>query len=348
MAGEQLGRRELQPGLCQVGRHPQVGKLCHDPLGERQRLGDQRHREQELAAVDERDPGRDAELAQHRLRLVVERERGGHVPGAGGDEAAVVPHLGRRERLAELGVQRLGPLEVGRGSGHGALVGPQDAAVRAGPGLPQPVARGGEPHDRPAVGDERGVGVAEPLQDERALRLGPRLFRAVEQVAGPVELPPGRRRAAGVEQDQAVGHAGLPGPLPEAGTLCHGDRPAQVTQGVGRIAQLAGHDAERPLGDRHRLRIAPGKRLERQGASPRRVALRLLDRALRQAQSVSHAVSSGGAPGSEGSTRRLTGPGGIGPTANRPSASASPSSVPPAWRTTSVAAAAGASCPTSR
>ena len=89
VAVEQRRLGEHQPGLGGLGRHPAGGELGNRPLGRAACLGDQPHREEQLAAVAEAVRHRDAVAAPPVLRrgrtsrARPARRRGGRRPSRG-------------------------------------------------------------------------------------------------------------------------------------------------------------------------------------------------------------------------------------------------------------------------
>ena len=129
--------------------------------------------EEHFGAVEQGDggPARTPEVV---VGPVVVRQRGRQVPGAGGDEAAVVPDLRLRLPLAEVPVDRLRLAQVGLGLRQRAAVGVQHPAVGQRTRLPGPVAVAAEHGERRVVARQCLLLLAEPVKQQRPLHLRPR------------------------------------------------------------------------------------------------------------------------------------------------------------------------------
>jgi hypothetical protein len=188
VAVEQRRLGEHQPGLGGLGRHPAGGELGNRPLGRGACLGDQPHREEQLAAVAEAVHHRDAVAPPPVLRSVVPVERGRHVAAPGGNPAEVVLDVRKGHVELERRVELGGGDQVGFGGGQRAALGVDQAAVVQRAGFPETIAGAPERAERRAVPGECFLEPMVVMEQRRALELEPGCGDAAQRRVGELEL----------------------------------------------------------------------------------------------------------------------------------------------------------------
>ena len=256
-----LGREQQRLG--EVGSHPRLPQQPDDLLGTGARLAHDSHGEQGLAAVEH---GADHLLGRQRLDgAVIERKGRGDVAPPGGEEPEVGVDHAARVAASHLGLQLLGPPQVGLGRRVLTPVGVEDRPVDARLHLVEGGARLLQGGDGGAVLDEGLCVATETLEQQGTLHAQQHGVGAGEVRCGSFDLFERLSGLAFEEQGVAELGSGQRFGVGRSRVLGGGDRSLEMVLGGGEIVQLPRDQTQCSLRRRTGDVVAGGDRLGQRG-----------------------------------------------------------------------------------